>query len=98
METAWATKKSGMSLGTMATKPRMPAEPSDMERRSKRLTRAEPKAEPIMPQKNAQRIRRLTPKMAGSVIPKKAEAEAAPARPLIFWFFTKRKIASAAAA
>ena len=50
-----------------------------------------------MPMKKGQRRRRLTPKMAGSVMPKSADAPPAPASPLILASAVLKKTASAAA-
>ena len=47
--------------------------------------------------KKGQRRRRLTPKIAGSVMPKTAETPPAPARPFIFALRHLKKTASAAA-
>ncbi len=50
-----------------------------------------------MPMKKGQRRRRLTPKMAGSVMPKSADAPPAPARPFILASRVLKKTARAAA-
>ena len=58
---------------------------------------AAPQAPPIMPQTSGLTRRRLTPKMAGSVIPKNAEREDGRARFLNLWFLVLRATAKQAA-
>ena len=58
---------------------------------------AAPQAPPIIPAMKALINRIFTPKMAGSVIPIKAEREAGSAMDLVFLFFVFRATARAAA-
>ena len=87
----------GMSCGMIETKPTKPAAPRAWPRTSKSATPADPIAAATMPMKKGQRRRRLTPKIAGSVMPKTAEAPPAPARPLSLASRVLAKTARAAA-
>ena len=86
-----------MASGRMDTKPTKPAAPRAWPRTLSRATPAALMAAAPMPMKKGQRRRRLTPKMAGSVMPKTAEAPLAPARPFILASRVLKKTARATA-
>ena len=87
----------GMSVVRIDTKPTIPAAPRECVRRSSRDTRMPPIPAAPIPMKKGQRSRRLTPKMAGSVIPKSAETPPAPASPFILASRVLRNTARATA-
>ena len=86
-----------MDVALIERNPRKPADPRETATTWRRPAKRAPTAEPIRAQKNGNLYFKLTPKRAGSVIPRRADTPAEDARPLVFSLFVKNKMAKVAA-